>query len=124
MTFKVKLANHNIRSHCCLLYIMSGDSQIRADEDGSVRLFNPQLGTWDAFDGLLSETVIDGVDLFMNRLEGIFRSFEATCKRTDEAVTEAVSKVFDGIGKDANGHRKYQALVDRSIFSKGDKLLE
>ena len=124
MTFKVKLASHNIRSHCCLLYIMSGDTQIRAHEDGSIRLFNPQLGTWDAFDGLLSETVIDGVDLYMNRLEGIFRSFDATCKRSDEAVTDAVAKVFEEIGMDANGKRKYQTLVDRSIFAKGDKLLE
>ena len=124
MTFKVKLANHNIRSHCCLLYIMSGDSQIRAHEDGSVRLFNPQLGTWDAFDGLLSETIIDGVDLFMNRLEGIFRSMDSSCKRTDEDVTDAVAKVLQDIGTDNNGARKYQVLVDRAIHEKGNKLLE
>ena len=123
-TFKIKLANHNIRTHCGLLYIMCGNKQIRADEDGSIRLYNTKLGTWDAFDGLLSEEIIDGVELFMTRLEGLFRSFHSGTKRTADDLQGMISTVFTELPILPDGTRNLQILVDRAIFCKGDKLLE
>ena len=87
-------------------------------------MYNTTLGTWDAFDGLLSEEITDGVDLFMTRLEGLFRAFDTGTKRTEEALTEMIERVYARLGTDEQGNRKLQTLVDRAIFSKGDKLLE
>ncbi len=113
--FRMRLLDISLREHTHLLYIILGDTQLRA-HDGRCHTYDQHLGHWQHYDGLLSESSMDYVKLYLLRLEGFFRELPSGTLRLLPALLQAMNDIFRGSREET----VFAKLVDNSIFNKGD----
>ncbi len=113
--FRMRLMDISLREHTHLLYIILGDTQLRA-HDGRCYTYDQHLGHWQHYDGLLSESSMDYVKVYLLRLEGFFRELPCGTLRLQPALLQAIKDIFH----DQSEATVFAKLVDNSIFNKGD----
>jgi hypothetical protein len=111
----MRLSDISLREHTHLLYIILGDTQLRS-HDGRCHTYDQHLGHWQHYNGLLSESSMDYVKVYLLRLEGFFRELPSGTPRLLPALLQAMQDIFSS-GRDESVFAK---LVDNSIFNKGD----
>ncbi len=116
--FRMRLLDISLREHTHLLYIILGDTQLRAHQ-GRCHTYDMYLGYWQHYDGLLSESSMDYVKRFLLRLEGFFRELPAGTPRQQPVLLQALADMFYESREDV----VFARLVDNAIFNKGDGLL-
>lgn len=116
--FRMRLLDISLREHTHLLYIILGDTQLRAHQ-GRCHTYDMYLGHWQHYDGLLSESSMDYVKRYLLRLEGFFRELPGGTPRQLPKLLRAMADMFG----EASEGAVFARLVDNAIFNKGDGLL-
>ena len=83
------------RDHVHLLWVMCGNTRLRAHR-GLLYEYNAALGHWHAYQGLVSEDVLEYIKKFSLVLEGLFRITTGRVERNDKAVLDAIHAKIGG----------------------------
>ncbi len=116
--FRMRLLDISLREHTHLLYIILGDTQLRAHQ-GRCHTYDMYLGYWQHYDGLLSESSMDYVKRYLLRLEGFFRQLPGGTPRQLPKLLQALADMC----YEAREEVVFARLVDNAIFHNGDGLL-
>ena len=72
----MRQADIGILLHVRILYSLAGGWLIRAG-NGCAYQYNTRLGSWDAYNGLVYEPILDQIHMMLLRVEGFFRGATA-----------------------------------------------